>query len=356
LLLDLKNLSTADATKQDSILLELGAIKDQLSLGQEPAASSLSVVLASDSDHATRARQDALAVIAEAIRDNTLTEAQLAATLRNTPLPVSGTVSVDNHPTSTEVSNFPANQTVSGTVAISNLPATQPVSAVELPLPTNAATELTLAAVNTKLPDQIAGRMPVSLDAGSIGLTRAELDTSPVGVAGTFWQVTQPVSVDALPLPNGAATQLTLADALTKLGEILTRLDTPLPLPIGASTDDMLDVIYQALLATLTVKDVQGGTRYYDVPGNVYTAFGAASTAAIALPTLGASNEVMFHATERCFISLGDAGVAAAQVGAGHLIVGAGERFHMRVTAGDTHFRVIQHEDAGVLTITAVTA
>jgi len=50
-------------------------------------------------------------------------------------------------------------------------------------LPAGAATELTLEAVNTKLPDKIAGRMPVSLDTGSIGLTRAELDATPVVTA-----------------------------------------------------------------------------------------------------------------------------------------------------------------------------
>jgi hypothetical protein len=69
LLQDLKDLSTADATKQDAILLELGAIKAKLLLdkGQAAAAGSLSVVLASDSDHATRDKQDALAVIVDAV-------------------------------------------------------------------------------------------------------------------------------------------------------------------------------------------------------------------------------------------------------------------------------------------------
>lgn len=57
--------------------------------------------------------------------------------------PVSGSVSV---------SNFPATQPVSGSVSVSNFPATQPVSAASLPLPTNAATETTLAAMSAKLP------------------------------------------------------------------------------------------------------------------------------------------------------------------------------------------------------------
>lgn len=55
-------------------------------------------------------------------------------------------------------------------VNVVNFPATQPISAVSLPLPTGAATETTLAAVNTKLAGTIA-------------------------VSGTFWQATQPVSL-----------------------------------------------------------------------------------------------------------------------------------------------------------------
>jgi len=41
---------------------------------------------------------------------------------------VSGTVSVDNFPTTTEVSNFPATQDVSGTVSVDNFPTTTEVS------------------------------------------------------------------------------------------------------------------------------------------------------------------------------------------------------------------------------------
>ncbi len=57
--------------------------------------------------------------------------------------------------------------TVDGTVAVSNFPATQAVSADSLPLPTGAATETTLAALNAKLltstemPDQNAVSLPV---------------------------------------------------------------------------------------------------------------------------------------------------------------------------------------------------
>lgn len=39
----------------------------------------------------------------------------------------------------------------------------------------------------------------------------------PLNVTGTFWQTTQPISAASLPLPNGAATQTTLASILAAL-------------------------------------------------------------------------------------------------------------------------------------------
>jgi hypothetical protein len=50
------------------------------------------------------------------------------------------------------INNFPATQTISGSVSVSNFPDNQAVSAASLPLPTGAATETTLSALNTKIP------------------------------------------------------------------------------------------------------------------------------------------------------------------------------------------------------------
>ena len=69
-----------------------------------------------------------------------------------------------------------------------------PVSAAALPLPTGAATETTLAALNTKIPALESGRVPVD---GS--------------------GVTQPIAAAALPLPTGAASETTLAALNTKI-------------------------------------------------------------------------------------------------------------------------------------------
>lgn len=102
--------------------------------------------------------------------------------------------------------------------------------------------------------------------------------------------------------------------------------------------------------------DAQGGTRYYDWAQNKRAAVGSTSSAADTIPPLYASREMMAHASVRCFVRFGGSGVAAASAGANQLIVEAGERFHFRVNAGDTHFRVIRDTADGHLSLTAVIA
>lgn len=73
--------------------------------------------------------------------------------------------------------------------------ATQPISAASLPLPTGAATQTTLAAIETALGgtlivDGSGVTQPVS---GTIGVSGS------VAVTGTFWQATQPVSLASVP-------------------------------------------------------------------------------------------------------------------------------------------------------------
>jgi hypothetical protein len=90
----------------------------------------------------------------------------------------------------------------------------QPVSIAYIPLPDGAATEATLASVdttldsiNTKTPALVSGRVPVD---GS--------------------GVTQPISVASLPLPSGAATETTLSSINTKtpsLGQALMANSQP---------------------------------------------------------------------------------------------------------------------------------
>lgn len=79
----------------------------------------------------------------------------------------------------------------------------------------------------------------VNLGAGnaSTGTLRTVIasDQTPIGVMGTFWQATQPVSASSLPLPSGASTgakqdtgNASLSSLDTKLSTINTTLGTPL--------------------------------------------------------------------------------------------------------------------------------
>lgn len=80
------------------------------------------------------------------------------------PTPISGRIPVD----------------VNGVVSVSNFPSTQPVSATALPLPNGAATESTLAALNTKTPavgqTNMTGSSPVVI--------ASDQSTIPVNQAG----------------------------------------------------------------------------------------------------------------------------------------------------------------------------
>ena len=84
--------------------------------------------------------------------------------------------------------------------------ATQPVSAVSLPLPTDASTSAlqttgnsSLSSIDAKTPSLSSGRVPVESNLVQ-GLTDTQLRASAV-----------PVSAASLPLPTGAATESTLA-------------------------------------------------------------------------------------------------------------------------------------------------
>jgi len=120
-----------------------------------------------------------------------------------------------------------ASGVVSGTVAVSNFPALQPVSgpltdaqlAARLPLSvTGPLTDAQLAArlpfgVTGPLTDaQLAARLPLAIAGAVTGpLTDAELAARlPLTVDGSG--VTQPISVDELPLPDGAADNKTLSE------------------------------------------------------------------------------------------------------------------------------------------------
>jgi hypothetical protein len=70
------------------------------------------------------------------------------------------------------------------------------------------------AGVGTEIAtDEVSGvhYQRVKLDIGADGVSDPITATNPLPISGTFWQATQPVSAESLPLPTGAATQTTLA-------------------------------------------------------------------------------------------------------------------------------------------------
>jgi hypothetical protein len=148
-----------------------------------------------------------------------------------------------------------------------------PVSAAALPLPTGAATETTLAALNTKIPAAPAteggnlaginaklptldsGRVPVVLPPGGGGLTDAELRASAVAV-----------SAASLPLPTGAATEATLATMNGKLpspGQALMAASQPVALASDQTPIPTLEaatVITGAAAQTAVVNNILPAT------------------------------------------------------------------------------------------------
>lgn len=129
-----------------------------------------------------------------------LTDAQLRAAA----VPVSGPLTdaqlAARLPLSVAVSNFPATQTVTGTVNIGNYPASQTVHVDNFP------------AVQP-----VSGSVSVLNFPASFAVTQG---TSPWVVDGSA--VTQPVSATALPLPTGAAKDSMLTDGSQRVGGTVT--------------------------------------------------------------------------------------------------------------------------------------
>ena len=92
------------------------------------------------------------------------------------------------------------------------------------------------------------------------------------------------------------------------------------------------------------------GTRAYNYGAATRTAFSSTSSAAVALGALSAEREIMITATARCFLVFGASDVAAADgTAATNLPIEPGEKFHIRLPAGVTHYRVIRDTSDGVL-------
>lgn len=145
------------------------------------------------------------------------------------PIPVNGTVSIGNFPSSQAVTGtfFQTTQPVSGTF----FQATQPVSGTFW-----QATQ------------------PVS---GTISVGNFPA-TQPV--SGTFWQSTQPISVASLPLPTGAATSANQSTANTSLnnldGDLGASTDATVTAAGNGSIIALLKGIQAYLASTLTTQNI----------------------------------------------------------------------------------------------------
>jgi hypothetical protein len=140
-------------------------------------------------------------------------------------------------------------------------------------------------------------------------LTDAQLRAAAVPVSGTFWQATQPVS--------GPLTDVQLRATAVPVAQNVRALTT------------------REYLAT-------GARRTF-----------TATSAEVALPTLGAGREIYVYATENCFVRTGTSGVTAADDGNSHP-VSLGLPWHFQVPAGHTHIAVVRMTADGTATIRAV--
>lgn len=162
---------------------------------------------------------------------------------------------------------------ISGSVSVSNFPATQPISAVSLPLPTGAATETTLSAVNTKLPAAL-GQTTM---AACLAVVLAS-DQSAVPISGSVsvsnFPATQPVSgtvaatqsgtwninnlSGTVSLPTGAATETTLSAASAKLPATLGQKAMAASLAVVLASDQSAVSVSAAQSGTWNVTNVSG--------------------------------------------------------------------------------------------------
>ena len=197
---------------------------------------------------------------------------------------------------------YPATQPISGSVSVSNLPATQPISAASLPLPTGAATETTLAALNTKVTTTANG-LKVDNSAVTQPVSIATMPTTPV--TGTFWQATQPVS-GSVSVSNFPATQpVSIAASVPVTGTFFQTTQpvsaATLPLPSGAATaaNQTTEIASLATIAGAVgtvstpaagIITIQGASSSISVPVSLSSTPLPAGAATSALQTTGNSS------------------------------------------------------------------
>jgi hypothetical protein len=242
--------------------------------------------------------------------DGLLTNTQLRATA----VPVSGTFWPGTQPVSFTWAGLTNAELRASAVPVSGTfwQATQPISAASLPLPSGAATEATLSALNTKTPALgqavMASSQPVVIASNQsavpvsgtfwqstqpvsfawAGLTNAELRATALPVSGTFWQATQPVSIASMPSTpvTGTFWQATQPVSIASWGGLTdTQLRaTALPVSLGSTT------ISNTVAVSGPVTDAQLRATALPVSGTFWQATQPISASTLPLPA-GAATE-----------------------------------------------------------------
>lgn len=204
---------------------------------------------------------------------------------------VNGSVLVTNFPTSTEIANdtgnpvpvngtvnignLPTTQPISGSVSVNNFPSTQPISGnvnatitgtpsvnANVTFPTTQQVSGSVSVSNLPANQNVSVTNTPTVNIGTIPSVEVSNDVgNPIPVSGTFFQSTQPVSALTLPLPTGASTaanqgisNASLASIDGKLGNTSTSaLQTTLNTAIGNQNDPIVtDATQNASLISLT--------------------------------------------------------------------------------------------------------
>jgi hypothetical protein len=195
---------TLGASAQEWICAVGNATKFQIKLSTQVAGAGTANVSVTASSSAPGSA--ATIVASSALPTGAATETTLAA--MNAKIPASPATD-----RSTAAAPFATRLSDGAAFYKATTPAdTQPISAAALPLPTGAATETTIAAMNTKIPASPATDRATAAAPGAVRLSNGAAFITPTTPTDT-----QPISAAALPLPAGAATETTLAAMNTKI-------------------------------------------------------------------------------------------------------------------------------------------
>lgn len=144
---------------------------------------------------------------------------------------------------------------------------------------------------------------------------------------------------------------------LQRIAQRLTSLIALVPSSLGAKTSaNSFAVVLASDQAALSVTPptTATSTREYSLANAIRVSFTSTSTTEATLPTLGASREIRFAASARCWVKWGATGLTAAAAEAASFVIEANSPEVVRIPSGATHYRVIRDTADGNLLMTPV--